>query len=122
MVLAETALILGAVKTLLQIYLHESQPQEIAHFSKLVDVLKSMREGALPTLDHMSKAFALVLREQVNGTEYQIIHQILALNSTPTYRLCELEQLYWKCRCTPPRSHDDAVEAMEDEQHQYLQG
>ena len=64
--LAETALILGAVKILLQIYLHESQPQKIAHFSQLIDVLKSMREGALSTLDHMSKAFDLVLREQIN--------------------------------------------------------
>ena len=110
--LAETALVLGAVKTFVQIYRHESQPQEIAHFSQLIDVLKSIREGTLPTLDHMSKAFDLVLRKQVNGTEYQIIHQILALNSTPTYRQCELEQLYWKCRYTGPRSHYDAVKAM----------
>ena len=110
--LAETALILGAVKTFVQIYGHESQPQEIAPLSQLIDVLKGMRERASPTLDHMSKAFDLVLREHVNGTEYQIIHQILALDPTPTYRQCELEQLYWKCRCTGPRSHYDAVKAM----------
>ena len=118
--LAETALILRAVNTFIRIYRHEPQPQEIAPLSQLVDVLKGMREQASPTLDHISKAFDLVLREYVNEPEYQIIHQILILDPTPTYRQCKSEQLYWKCRCTPPRSHDDGVKAMKDEQHQYL--